>query len=73
MNVPTVQQLLAQIDSWDGNGKSEEGNDSRMQDWEKTSLKPYVEYFRNHVNALMKDEGVEKKRGREEEGEGMEF
>lgn len=73
MNVPTVQQLLAQIDSWEDNGKDEEGSDSKMQDWEKTSLKPYVEYFRSHVNALMKDEGVVKKRGREEEGEGLEF
>ncbi|KAK4098710.1 prim-pol domain-containing protein [Parathielavia hyrcaniae] len=41
-----------------------------VQDWEKTSLKPYIEYFRSFVTALMKDEraaGV--KREREEDGD----
>ncbi len=42
--------------------------------WEKTSLKPYVEYFRSFVLALMKDEkDVKVKREREETGNSMEF
>lgn len=91
-DVPTVLQLLAEIDAWEGQEASrrggggagardeEEGADKaekEVQDWQKTSLRPYVEYFRTFVNALMKDERAEAKRGREEEvqvkGEGMEF
>jgi DNA primase small subunit len=65
-NVPTVQQLLSEIDSWTG-------TDEKMQDWQKTSLKPYVELFRDHVNAVMKEERAAEKRGREESGEGVDF
>lgn len=70
-SVPTVSQLLVEIDSWRGDVDSGDGEDSNIQDWQKTSLKGYVEYFRTFVNALMKDERAEK-RGRDEE-EGMEF
>ncbi|KAF7920414.1 hypothetical protein BELL_0289g00110 [Botrytis elliptica] len=63
--VPTVTELLGEIDQWtppedgDTDGKS-------IQDWEKTSLKPYVDYFRSFVAALMKDESdVKIKRERE--------
>ncbi|KAI0404106.1 prim-pol domain-containing protein [Xylaria palmicola] len=64
--VPTVQELLAEIDSWkaggeDGEGEGEEGegkgNEGKeLADWEKTSLRPYVEQFRSFVLALMRDE-----------------
>ena len=76
MAVPTVQELLAEIDAWEDQGKAEAGEEAsadKLLDWQKTSLRPYVELFRSHVNAVLKDEGVERKRGREEEGEGMEF
>lgn len=96
--VPTVQDLVAEIDAWRGDGgeedgegggdeeevKREEGSGSRrkgnrtLQDWEKTSLKPHIEYFRSFVLALMRDEhdsgggsGGRVKRERGEEG--MEF
>ncbi|GAB7341170.1 hypothetical protein MBLNU457_7465t1 [Dothideomycetes sp. NU457] len=69
LGVPTVQELLAEIDAW----KGEEGEgDAKMQDWQKTSLKPYVEYFRRFVDALIKDETAAAKRGREEDG-GLDF
>ncbi|KAI1851818.1 hypothetical protein JX265_013175 [Neoarthrinium moseri] len=88
LGVPTVQGLLAEIDRWSGGGgggddendgdeagaevKQEAGAKS-MQDWEKTSLKPYVEYFRSFVVGLMKDERDPRvKREREEDGS-MEF
>lgn len=68
LGVPTVTELLGEIDSWDG-GEAEEGK--AVQDWEKTSLKPYIDYFRTFVSALLKDEkGVQVKRERED---GMEF
>lgn len=76
MGVPTVQDLLAEIDAWEGKGAKEEveeDGEERLQDWQKTSLRPYVELFRTHVAAVLKDEGVDRKRGREEGGDGMEF
>ncbi|KAF1356265.1 DNA primase small subunit [Delphinella strobiligena] len=76
MEVPTVQRLLAEIDEWETKGREEKekaDDEEKLQDWQKTSLRPFVEFFRSHVGAVLKDEGVEKKRGREEAGEGMEF
>jgi len=73
--VPTVTDLLGEIDAWDGSHSSEEDdaeNAKKLQDWEKTSLKPYVELFRAFVSGLLKDERVVK-REREEGGESMEF
>ncbi len=65
LGVPTVQELLAVIDSW--KGEEEEGGKG-IADWEKTSLKPYIEQFRHFVNGLMKDEkDVKVKREREDE------
>ncbi|TKX21795.1 DNA primase small subunit [Elsinoe australis] len=65
--VPTVQELLGEIDAWRG----EEGE--KVQDWQKTSLKPYVDYFKKFVDGLVKEESGDKKRIREEEGDGMDF
>lgn len=71
LGVPTVQGLLAEIDAW----KDEPEEDTKgkgMADWEKTSLKPYIDQFRLFVNGIMKDErGAGIKREREEES--MEF
>lgn len=70
--VPTVTELLDEIDEWDqkqGAGMSEEEK-AKVQDWQKTSLKPYVEYFRGHVATLLKEESKGK---REREDDAMEF
>jgi DNA primase small subunit len=73
LEVPTVTELLAEIDDW----KAPEGetDGKSVHDWEKTRLKPYIEHFRTFVNTLMKDEkGVKVKREREENGaDAMEF
>lgn len=72
--VPTVQELLGEIDSWkdDGSAGSQDDKSKGISDWEKTSLKPYVEYFRSFVNGIMKEEGgVRVKRERVEDS--MEF
>lgn len=70
--VPTVQSLLGEIDSW----KADEGVDAEkakaVADWEKTSLKPYIDHFRLFINGIMKEErgaGVKRERG----DESMEF
>ncbi|RDA87041.1 hypothetical protein CP532_3222 [Ophiocordyceps camponoti-leonardi (nom. inval.)] len=87
LGVPTVQNLLAEIDAWkkrkedddDGDDEiKEEGVDNRgaktktaVADWEKTSLKPYVDYFKSFIAGLLRDEkGVRVKREREE---GLDF
>lgn len=71
LDVPTVTELLGQIDQWDGDVEMD-GSGKKMQDWEKTRLKPYVEHFRRFVNDLMRDEHVGK-RPRDEGDDGMEF
>lgn len=69
LGVPTVQGLLAEIDAWKGD---ESEGAPAVADWEKTSLKPYVEYFRSFVAGIMRDERDARiKREREEES--MEF
>jgi DNA primase small subunit len=66
--------LLAEIDSWKGGEDGEEDDKSKatVADWEKTSLKPYVEQFRSFVSALIKDEGIAKVK-REREDDSMDF
>lgn len=73
LGVPTVTELLGEIDDWKAPEGENEGK--TIQDWEKTSLKPYVEYFRSFVVALMKDEkDVKVKRERDENlADAMEF
>lgn len=75
LEVPTIQTLLAEIDAWES-VKGEEGPEEereRMQDWQKTSLRPYVEYFRTFVNGLLKEEMSGVKRERDEVGDGMDW
>jgi DNA primase small subunit len=78
LGVPTVQVLLKEIDEW-AEVKDEEGPEAAaarggkpVQDWEKTSLKPYIDQFRSFCASLMKDErDVKVKRERDEDS--MEF
>ncbi|KAI9851432.1 MAG: hypothetical protein M1830_006899, partial [Pleopsidium flavum] len=71
LGVPTVTELLGEIDSWDSANRKEEDPEQRIQDYEKTSLKPYVEYFKSFVAGLLKDDtGVKRER---DDGDGMEF
>ncbi|KAI8938648.1 hypothetical protein NX059_004518 [Plenodomus lindquistii] len=71
LGVPTVMQLLQEIDEWEGGGEGDK--ERKMQDWEKTSLKPYVDFFRRFISGLVEEEKVGVKREREDGGEGMEF
>lgn len=74
--VPTVTELLTEIDDWDHVAKKDyregEGDEGKkLQDYERTSLKPYVEYFKSHVAHLLKQEqGVKRER---DESDAMEF
>ena len=71
LGVPTVTELLGEIDEFDGQELKEEDEGKKIQDYEKTSLKPYVEYFRTYVAGLLRDEkGVKRERA---DDDGMEF
>ncbi|KAK6543203.1 hypothetical protein TWF694_007107 [Orbilia ellipsospora] len=55
-NVPTVMQLLKEIDQWKDVKKEDDdgsGNTSRISDIDKTSLKPYYELFTKFVKRLL--------------------
>lgn len=73
LRAPTVTELLGEIDEFDRREMQTEGEDEmkKIPDYEKTSLKPYVEYFKSHVGNLLKQEmGLKRER---EEDDGMEF
>ena len=73
LGVPTVTELLHEIDAWGPQNTEsdlEEGS-KKLQDYEKTSLKPFVDYFRTHVGLLLKaEQGVKRER---EDDDPMEF
>lgn len=69
LGVPTVTELLKEIDEWAASDGENDGKS--IQDWEKTSLKPHVEYFRSFVLSLIKDEREVKPKL--EETDSMEF
>jgi DNA primase small subunit len=73
--VPTVTQLLQQIDEWHAkNSDMSEENKALWPDWKKTDLRSYVEYFQGHVANLLKEEN-RGKRERDTDGgaDSMEF
>jgi DNA primase small subunit len=66
--VPTVTALLGEIDSWERT--QDIHSREKINDWEKTSLKNYIRYFKQYVDRITSDErGI--KREREEEQGGM--
>ena len=54
-DVPTVGMLLRELDKV----KSEEG--AKESNFEQTSLKPYIDMFEQHINAVVKDNTRAKK------------
>lgn len=74
MTSPNLAQLQNEIDIWEAKrvnrdssqpleeSDSEQQPQSRIPDYEKTSLKPYVEYFASFVNGITKESLKEVKR-----------
>ncbi|KAI5813839.1 eukaryotic and archaeal DNA primase small subunit [Pyronema omphalodes] len=75
LTVPTVRQLLKEIDEWESTHKEDAPmtEEDKISDVDKTSLKPYADYFRRFVQGLMKEEMNEVKVKRERTGDAMEF
>ena len=66
LKVPTVTELLGEIDVFDEKAVVDQADAKKSQDYEKTSLRPYVEYFRVYVAGLLREE-KSGKRDREDE------
>lgn len=62
---PNLRQIQQEIEEWDSNKNNV--SDRKVHDYEKTSLKPYVELFGRFVNDLVKSEIGSVKREREED------
>lgn len=71
LSVPTVTELLAEIDAFDDKVIEEGGDVKKLLDYEKTRLRPYVDHFRVYVATLLRGE-KSGKRERENE-DAMEF
>ena len=83
LGVPTVTELLGQVDAYKAEGSDDEGDGAenggfkKLHDWEKTGLKEYVETFERFVKGVLKDEVRLKRELEDEDGvkgaDGMEF
>ncbi|KXT09185.1 hypothetical protein AC579_7261 [Pseudocercospora musae] len=56
-SVPTVSDLLGEIDQWEKKQGADMSREEKanVKDWQKTSLKPYIEYFKGHAPASRPD------------------
>ena len=73
LGVPTVTELLGEIDAFDEQAIKEVSDVKQTQDYEKTSLRPYVDYFRSYVTGLLREEKGEKRETEREKEDVMEF
>ncbi|KAK6203592.1 uncharacterized protein RJT21DRAFT_119757 [Scheffersomyces amazonensis] len=65
---PNLKLIQSELEEWDRKPKNsnENENEKRLADYEKTSLKPYIDYFAKFVNELIKEE-LSGKRSREDD------
>lgn len=77
LTVPTVTELLKEIDEWNVESKEDllKKDEEKKPDVDKTSLKPYVEYFRKFVARVLRDETKEQVKVKRERAavDAMEF
>lgn len=84
LTVPKVTELLREIDAYRASSDEEmsssapngtaDSNGTKVHDWEKTRLKPYVDMFNSYVNRIVKSQVPGLKRERDENGvNGVDF
>jgi len=56
LEVPTVHALLEEVNAWKLTQSDGETPSKALKDWEKTSLRPYIQYMRAFVSTLVMDE-----------------
>ncbi|KAK6908533.1 hypothetical protein I203_102535 [Kwoniella mangroviensis CBS 8507] len=64
--VPTVGELLSELDRAAAVENGEAGGQRRTEEYEQTSLKPYVEMFEKHVAAVLRDSRGAKRAAKQE-------
>lgn len=64
--VPTINQLLQEINNYDKANNESTSNEDRVHEYQKTSLKKYIDYFQQFITVLMQDELHTSKRDRYE-------
>lgn len=71
MTAPNIRKLQTELEAYETGAES--GSETKLHDYEKTCLKPYIDYFAKFVNELTKVElkGEGAKRAREDDT--MEF
>lgn len=71
MTAPNIRKLQTELEAYETGAES--GSETKLHDYEKTCLKPYIDYFAKFVNELTKVElkGESTKRAREDDS--MEF
>lgn len=55
MHAPNLRQIQNELEKWESDA-TEVDSEKKISDYEKTSLKPYIDYFSKFVNQLIKDE-----------------
>ncbi|CAG8447134.1 8624_t:CDS:10 [Ambispora leptoticha] len=61
--VPTVSSIICEMSQWNQKhpNASVQPGERKMNDYEKTSLKPYVKYFEDFVQEILKDVWIRKR------------
>lgn len=67
-NAPNLRKIQYELEKWEQNSSNVTDPGKKLADYEKTSLKPYIDYFARFVNQLLKTEFHDKglKRSAEE-------
>ncbi|KAF9123641.1 hypothetical protein BGW39_008813 [Mortierella sp. 14UC] len=55
MSPPTVPKLVRELNEYDATHPAPSEGEAKLQDWQKTSLREYVEYFEKFLKGLLRE------------------